>query len=878
MRYLFLLLIGIFGGLNLASAQIYNPVSWNTRYVQKSDQQFDLIFEATIKDGWSIYSQYLESEDGPIPTSFEYNPGTHFELVGKNEESGNRKESYDKVFQMNLIKFSKKAVFTQTVKVKDLSKPISGFLEFMTCDATKCLPPDQVDFEFKLEAKAADKRSGDNSTKGQEEAATTAERTESKVNESPSKNAEKVAEAAKSTVVEEAPEVPMVDVEPEAADNDGILEPVKWDIELKKVSDSEYDIVYHAKIQDGWHIYSQFLEGDDTPEPTALFFNESPAYAIVGKATEEGPKKITEFDEMFEMELTKFKKEAFFTQRIKVDDPNTEIRGDVSFMCCDATRCLPPTMMPFVALPAAGKALIGDDASNLADVANDSEVNSTYAIPRPDLQNPAVQCGEVEKVEAASNIWRIFILGFLGGFVALLTPCVFPMIPLTVSFFTKGSQDKRKGILNAIWYGLSILLVYLVLSIPFHLMDSVDSDILNQISTNVWLNLAFFFIFLFFAFSFFGYYELTLPSSWTNKSSSAEGVGGFLGTFFMALTLALVSFSCTGPILGSLLAGALSSDGGAMQLTAGMGGFGLALALPFGLFAAFPSWLNSLPKSGGWLNTVKVVLGFAEVALAFKFLSNADLVEHWGILKIEPFLIIWALTAIGLGLYLFGKIKFPHDSPLKKINATRWVLGTTAFLFAAYLISGFRYNEDTKTFTSLTLLSGLAPPVGYSFIYPNDCPNNLDCFKDLDDGLAYAKKTGKPIMIDFTGYACVNCRKMEEHVWPKKSIHDRLKNDFVLISLYVDDRKKLPEEEQVVVEKKTGGKRKLRTYGDKWAHFQAEYFNINAQPFYVLLSSDGQLLNTPVGYTPDEIEYASFLDCGLKAVTGNEEPQQLGQK
>ena len=458
------------------------------------------------------------------------------------------------------------------------------------------------------------------------------------------------------------------------------------------------------------------------------------------------------------------------------------------------------------------------------------------------------------------------VLGFLGGLVALLTPCVFPMIPLTVSFFTKGSENKSKGLFNAALYGFFILGVYLLLSIPFHLLDSVNPGILNDISTNVWLNIAFFLIFLFFAFSFFGYYELTLPASWSNKASSAEGAGGIIGIFFMALTLALVSFSCTGPILGSLLAGALSSDGGAWQLTAGMGGFGLALALPFALFAAFPSWMNTLPKSGGWLTTVKVVLGFLELALAFKFLSNADLVTRWGLLKIEPFLIIWILIFLGLGLYLFGKIKFPHDSPIAKLSPVRMGLGVLSFAFAVYLMSGFRYDERAGTFSSLTWLSGLAPPAGYSWMHPKKCPNNLDCFKDFGLGLEHAQKNGKPILVDFTGHACVNCRKMEEHVWPENEIYKYLKDDYVLISLYVDEKIELPKEEQIKVKNVQGeGERKLRTKGHKWQHFQTKYFGNNSQPFYVLLSPEGELLNKPVGYTPDVNEYASFLECGLKA-------------
>ena len=448
----------------------------------------------------------------------------------------------------------------------------------------------------------------------------------------------------------------------------------------------------------------------------------------------------------------------------------------------------------------------------------------------------------------------------------MLTPCVFPMIPLTVSFFTKKSgQNKSAGISKALLYGFFIFAVYILLSVPFHLLDSVNPDILNEVSTNVWLNVIFFAIFMFFAFSFFGYYELTLPASWTNKTTKGENTGGLIGIFFMALTLAIVSFSCTGPILGSLLAGSLTADGGAWQLTAGMAGFGVSLGLPFALFAMFPNMMNALPKSGGWLNTTKVILGFLELALAFKFLSNADLVEHWGILKIEPFLIIWIIIFGGLALYLFGKIKFPHDSPIKKLSFSRIAGGVLVASFVIYLASGFRVNKETNTFSSLTLLSGFAPPVTYSFVYPQDCPNNLECFKDLKTGIAYAQKVNKPIMLDFTGYACVNCRKMEEHVWSKKSIDNYLRDDYVLISLYVDDKKELPQDQQILVNRINGGTRKLENYGHKWANFQTQFFQTNSQPYYVLLNSDGtKILNEPVGYTPDEEDYAQFLECGLE--------------
>jgi thiol:disulfide interchange protein DsbD len=374
---------------------------------------------------------------------------------------------------------------------------------------------------------------------------------------------------------------------------------------------------------------------------------------------------------------------------------------------------------------------------------------------------------------------------------------------------------------------------------------------------------VFFVVFIVFAFSFFGYYEITLPTSWSSKmDDKASSIGGGLGIFFMALTLALVSFSCTGPILGSLLGGSLTTDGGATQLSFGMGGFGLALALPFALFALFPNWLNSLPKSGGWLNTVKVVLGFIELALAFKFLSNADLVEHWGILKREIFIGIWIIIAIGLMLYLFGIIRFPHDGPKKKkLTRVRFAFGTLAFLFVLYLFPGL-----TNTgFANLKLLSGFPPPLFYS-IYEKETegPLGLKAYKDWEKGLAAAKVENKPIMLDFTGWACVNCRKMEEQVWSNSEVYDIIKNKYILISLYVDDRMKLPEQEQFNYLREKGGIKKIKTVGDKWATFQTVNFENNSQPFYVLLDPEVNLLNEPVGYTPDEEEYLEWLKDGLQ--------------
>ena len=484
-------------------------------------------------------------------------------------------------------------------------------------------------------------------------------------------------------------------------------------------------------------------------------------------------------------------------------------------------------------------------------------------IPSIDLKKPAADCGvEGSTSSQGKGLLAIFALGFLGGLVALLTPCVFPMIPLTVSFFTKKSGSRKSGLKNAFTYGFFIFLIYVLLSLPFHFIDNLNPEILNNISTNVYLNVFFFVIFIVFAISFFGYFEITLPGAVSNSIDSKSSVGSITGIFFMALTLALVSFSCTGPILGSLLAGSLSSDGGAMQLTSGMAGFGLALALPFALFAMFPNWLNALPKSGGWLTTVKVVLGFLELAMALKFLSNADLVMHWGILKREVFIGLWIIIFALMTLYLFGKIRFPHDAPLKKIPTVRMILGLLSAAFTLYLIPGV---TNTK-YANLSLISGFPPPLYYSiYAKESDCVLNLNCTRDYEQGLQMAKEQNKAILLDFTGYACVNCRRMEENVWTQPEVYKVLHDNFIIISLYVDDKKELPANEQFTYTTRDGLQKEIKTVGDKWATFQTENFKNNSQPWYVILNTKEELMNHPVGYVPDEKEYLQWLECGLNA-------------
>ncbi len=627
-------------------------------------------------------------------------------------------------------------------------------------------------------------------------------------------------------------------------------EPALWSHEVNKISDTEYELVFKGKIMEGWHVYSQYTaEGGSLPSEFT-FEKAGEDYELVGKTTES--ETITEYSDIFEVDETFFKKEAIFSQKIKLLNPEVrQISVNLFYQICKEV-CIPKDHLFEVSLD--GGTFVAENKTL------DEKSVALGESLKLDLKNKELlNQGGVSSKEGSANLWMIIGLGFLGGLIALLTPCVFPMIPLTVSFFTKRTQNKSKGIRDALLYGFFIVLIYFLLSLPFHLFNSVDSQILNTIATNVWLNVFFFLIFVFFAFSFFGYYELTLPSSWANKMDAASSkVGGGMGIFFMALTLAIVSFSCTGPILGGLLGSTTLAEGNvATNLTAGMVGFGLALALPFALFAMFPAWLNSLPKSGGWMTTVKVVLGFLELALAFKFLSNADLVGNWGFLKREIFLGIWIVLFILTTLYLFGIFRFPHDGPKKKLSGTRKVFGLVSFAFSVYLVLGL-FNV-----TSLKLLSGFPPPSFYSVAETeSDCPLGLDCFKDFEEGVAHAKEVNKPILLDFTGWACVNCRKMEENVWSDPSVYQLLKEEYILISLYVDDRKELPEAEKFDFKYDSGRIKSIETVGQKWGTFQTINFNAASQPYYVLLSPNMEVLNDAVQYVDVET-YEAWLKSGL---------------
>jgi thiol:disulfide interchange protein len=621
-----------------------------------------------------------------------------------------------------------------------------------------------------------------------------------------------------------------------------IYDPVSWDFSQKQVSDNEIELQFKATIDEGWHLYSQFI-GDDGPVPTEFTFTTEGGYSLVGTPKEGEP--IEEFDPNFDMILKYFKNEAIFTQIVQVSSSEDfNLEGNVYFMVCDEAQCLPPEEVEFsFEIKGVDGGVIVEDTKNTSD----------------------------EK--EGKSMWALFFIAFISGFAALLTPCVFPMIPMTVSFFTKQSKTKAQGIANAIIYGLSIIAIYVALGVG---VSSVfGADALNNMATNVYFNIGFFILLIVFAASFLGAFEIQLPSSWTNKSVEAEGKGGLIGIFFMAFTLALVSFSCTGPIVGTLLVEAAS--GGYMGPIIGMLGFSLAIALPFALFAAFPGWLNSLPQSGGWLNSVKVTLGFLEIALAFKFLSNADLVmqTHW--LERELFVAIWIMIFGLLTMYLLGFLKFAHDSDLKYVSVGRLSAAILTGTLTLYMIPGM-WGAPLK------IINAFPPPMQYSespygvgnsqggnaiSAHEEDGqhlgPQGILVFHDYDMGMAHAKKINKPVVLDFTGHACVNCRKMEEQVWSAANVKNTLANDVVLISLYVDERIDLPKEQQY--ETTMAGKtKKVKTTGDKWMVLQANSYGTNSQPYYVFLNHDEETLVENANYqdygTVDL--FTDWLDRGLQ--------------
>ncbi|MPS72051.1 MAG: thioredoxin family protein [Chryseobacterium sp.] len=670
--------------------------------------------------------------------------------------------------------------------------------------------------------------------------------------------------------------------------NAQIKNPVKFKFDVNPVGKDEYEAALTGTIEDSWHIYSQDLP-PDSGIPTEFKITSKQGIQLIGKVQEIG-KKHDEFSEAFGAQIVYYSNKVVFKQKFKPNDASKPaiITAEIMYQTCNDRVCLAPETLEFekqiagTSIAVTSEENVEKTKDTVYEVAPAGQVGTvlkptnieTPAVAKQDglkvnsldFKNPLTDCGTAQQKPNDDN-WLVLGLGFLGGLIALLTPCVFPMIPLTVSFFTKGNKDKAKGKRDAFIYGFFILLIFVLLSIPFHIIDGISGNIFNQISTNIWLNLFFFAIFLFFALSFFGYYEITLPSSIANKSSKAEEAGGIIGIFFMALTLVIVSFSCTGPILGSLLGGVVAGATNVPTLlTFALAGFGLAWALVFGLLALFPQALQSLPKSGGWMNTVKVVLGFIELALALKFLSKADLVSKTFLLKRELFIILWIIIAIGLVVYLFGKIRFPHDDKKPKISLTRRILGVFGIVFIAYLIQGLMPSEKPK----LQLLSGILPPLNVSYFHKEeDGILGLRPYHNYFEAIEVAKKENKPVLIDFTGYGCENCRKMEEFVWSQDDILPMIQNDVILASVYVDDKEELPENEQIKIDMGEGQMKKVKTIGDKWSLFQQINFNNNSQPHYVLVTPDQKVINSPVsGYMPKE-EFKKFLKCGIDYFKSN---------
>ena len=650
--------------------------------------------------------------------------------------------------------------------------------------------------------------------------------------------------------------------------NAQIHNPVKWKTAVEKINDNEYYLVATASIEAGWKLYGQNIPPNG-PVPTSFKYTQTPTFELVGKTEESKP--IVKHDKVFDMEIAYFYKQAVFKQRIKLLGELTSIKAEVEFMSCDDSNCLPPDTVDLEFF-LSGTATANQGATPQFTFGNNTDANNTVPATTVSQTTPKVPA---TTPISRQGLWTIFFISFLSGFAALLTPCVFPMIPMTVSYFTKQSKTKAKGIRNAISYGISIIVIYVLLG---SVVTAIfGADVLNALASNSLFNLIFFLILVVFAISFLGAFEITLPSSWSTKIDAQADRSGFIGIFFMALALAIVSFSCTGPIVGSLLVQAASQGGIAPIM--GMFGFSLAIALPFALFAAFPGWLHSLPKSGGWMNTVKVVLGFLELALAFKFLSIADLVWdlHW--LEREVFIAIWIAIFGALSLYLFGKIRLPHDDATDRISVGRLLLGLVSLSFTVYLIpglwgaplsiiSGFPppqyysespYGVGHKGNTATTVTSSEELPQGAHLFHPYD----IVTFNDYQQGLEYAKQVGKPVLLDFTGKSCVNCRKMEDNVWGKPEVLNILKNKVVLISLLVDDKNELPENE--VKPSKIREGKMIKTIGQKWSEFQALRYHSNSQPLYVLMGHDEQNLVPPVGYTPDVEKFSSWLHSGISA-------------
>lgn len=670
--------------------------------------------------------------------------------------------------------------------------------------------------------------------------------------------------------------------------NAQVLTPVKWSTETKDLGNNEYEVLLHAKIDDGWHMYSQKHPGDGIGVPATITFEENANVELIGQTQEIG-NLLDKYSELFQQQEKYYENKVTFKQKVRLKNPKeTTIKFSAESQVCDAEKCLPPDWLDF-SVKVTPKAPVKEEPKEEETVTENNEPEEeTIAVIAEDsvkseidtitekkdtalVSTQSLDAAEPADEKEDKSLWGIFLLGVSGGLLALVMPCIFPMIPLTVSLFTKQSKSRGQGITKALIYGFSIVLIFVVLACLATLLFGASA--LNEFSTNPWVNLAFFAIFVFFAISFFGAFEIALPASWANFTDKQADKEGYIGIFFMAFTLVIISFSCTLPIIGSLATQA-SMTGSYYALIVGSLGFSVTLAIPFVLFAIFPSWINSLPRSGGWMNTVKVSLGFIELAFAFKFLSNADLVwqAHW--LEREVFLAIWIAIFGLMGIYLLGKFKMELDSPQDRIGVPRLFFAILTFSFVVYMIPGM-WGAPVK------LLSGLTPPVQYAES-PNGLgsnqavavsnesggllkgqkygPHQIPAFLDMADAIEHSKKINKPILIDFTGHACANCRKVEERVWSDPKIKEMLMNDVVLVSLYVDERTELPEEEQVYSEALG---RKLKTVGNKWTAFEIEKYQNNAQPYYIIVDENLNNYNEPMGAEYDIDVYLKWMKQGI---------------
>ncbi len=784
-----------------AQGQLLEPVKWEATATETGINEYTLIFKATIDEGWKVYSHFLpEAEIRPIPTTIIYEdmPKT-VELSGEMEELGSKKSAVEPLFDnLTITYYNKKLTLRQKVKIT-ANATLKGYIDYMTCNDAQCIP---MGFDFSFDLKA---------TTGNYP----------------------------------------IDLNTNYA---LIKDPVTWVISTEKISDNEYWLKFNASIAPTWKLYSQHSPKGGAQAMKFIFENlNAKTYHLVGEAEEIGEKE-TKQEPLFENKITQYFHDAVLVrQKIIIDSANATIAGYIDYQTCDASQCkFKQKDFSFILSGGEMETAMPVDTTTLK-----TQLPVTvFAVDTSTAGNAQCETNYEKTITNANNkgLFSTFLLGFIGGLIGLLMPCTFPMIPFTISFFTKRTGNRKKGIFEASFYGFSIILVYFLASLPF-LLFGLSGDKLNEFSTNNIVNLVFFFVFILFALSLFGLFEIRLPSKWANKADNASNVGGLLGIFFMALTLCIVSFSCTGPILGSLLANSLK--GGGAALSAGMVGFGVAFALAFTILALFPQLLNKMPKSGGWLNEVKIIFAFIELAFSLKFLSNVDLAYHWEFLKYEIFLGFWTVFAFLTFLYVAGIIRLPHDDKKVKLTIPRSTFALFFLITTVYFAQGLTRNG------TVPMLSGFLPPKWYS-IYEreNDCPLGLNCFHDLDEAIQYAHEVNKPILIDFTGYACVNCRKMEENVWPKDLVYKLISEEYVLVSLYVDDKESLRLEDQYI---SAYSGSKVRTIGNKWSDFQSSQFGTNSQPYYALVAPNGNVLNHPKAYTPDADEYASFLQCGLEA-------------